>query len=220
MQKQFNDFAAGINGKQKIKKEFIAAIAIALIALSGCNQQPAAGGGEMPTISGKNVLLIIAPSNFRDEELFDTKVELEKAGATTVIASRQTGTITGMLGGKANATLSLSAVKVSDYDAIAFIGGSGASAYFNDSTAQRIAKDAAAQGKVLAAICIAPSILANAGLLQGKDATAFSSESGNLQSKGANYTGSAVTVDGKIITANGPSAARQFGNKIAAALSG
>ncbi|MDP2974442.1 MAG: DJ-1/PfpI family protein, partial [Candidatus Diapherotrites archaeon] len=166
------------------------------------------------------VLLIIAPSNFRDEELFDTKTELEKAGAATTIASKQTGTITGMLGGTAEATLSLSAVKVSDYDAVVFIGGSGASAYFNDSTAQKIAKDAAAQGKVLAAICIAPSILANSGLLQGKNATAFSSESGNLQSKGANYTGSAVTVDGKIITANGPAAAKQFGKEIVKALAG
>lgn len=201
------------------KKEFIFAIAIFVI-LSGCTQQPAeGGGGEMPTISGKNVLLIIAPSNFRDEELFDTKAELEKAGAATTIASRQTGTITGMLGGTAKATLALSSVKVADYDAIVFIGGSGASAYFNDSTAQRIAKDAVQQGKVLAAICIAPSILANAGLLQGKNATAFSSEADNLRNKGANYTGSAVTVDGKIITANGPSAAKQFGNKIAAALS-
>jgi protease I len=208
-----------ING-HKMKKQFIFGVAI-LFLLSGCTQQPAeGGGGEMPTISGKNVLLIIAPSNFRDEELFDTKAELEKAGAATVIASRQTGTITGMLGGKANATLSLSSVKASDFDAVVFIGGSGASAYFNDSTAQKIAKDAAAQGKVLAAICIAPSILANAGLLQGKNATAFSSESGNLQSKGANYTGSAVTVDGKIITANGPAAAKQFGKEIVKALAG
>ncbi len=203
-----------------MKKEVIAAIAIALIALSGCTQQPAAGGDEMPTISGKNVLLIIAPSNFRDEELFDTKAELEKAGATTIIASRQTGTITGMLGGTAKATLSLSAVKASDFDAVVFIGGGGASAYFNDSTAQKIAKDAAAQGKVLAAICIAPSILANAGLLQGKNATAFSSESGNLEANGANYTGQAVTVDGKIITANGPAAAKQFGKEIVKALAG
>lgn len=201
-----------------MKKEFVFVIAI-LVLLSGCTQ-PADGGEEMPSLSGKNVLLIIAPSNFRDEELFDTKAELEKAGAATTIASRQTGTITGMLGGTAKATLSLSAVKVSDFDAVVFIGGSGASAYFNDSTAQKIAKDAAAQGKVLAAICIAPSILANAGLLQGKNATAFSSESGNLQANGANYTGSAVTVDGKIITANGPAAAKQFGKEITKALAG
>jgi len=201
-----------------MKKEFIFGVAI-LVLLSGCTQQPAeGGGGEMPSLSGKKVLLIIAPSNFRDEELFDTKAELEKAGAATAIASRQTGTITGMLGGTAKATLSLSSAKASDFDAVVFVGGSGASSYFNDSTAQRIAKDTAAQGKVLAAICIAPSILANAGLLQGKNATAFSSESGNLQSKGANYTGSAVTVDGKIITANGPAAAKQFGKEIVKAL--
>ncbi|MBN2067894.1 MAG: DJ-1/PfpI family protein [Candidatus Diapherotrites archaeon] len=170
-------------------------------------------------ISGKRVLLIIAPSNFRDEELFHTKAELEKAGAATAIASRQAGTINGMLGGKAEAELALDSVNGEEYDAVIFIGGSGASTYFNDSAAQQIAKDAAAQGKVQAAICIAPSILANAGILKGKKATAFSSEAENLRDKGAIYTGEAVTVDGKIITANGPQAAKQFGQKIAEALS-
>ena len=172
----------------------------------------------MANAEGKRVLLVIAPSNFRDEELFDSKAALEQSGAETTIASRQTGTITGMLGGKAEATLALADVNPADFDAVVFIGGTGASAYFDDGTAQQIAKDAVSQGKVVAAICIAPSILANAGLLDGKDATAFESEAGNLKAKGADYTGKAVTVDGKLITGNGPGAARQFGQEIAKAL--
>ncbi len=196
------------------------ACAIALLVFSGCAQQPSEGGGAMADAAGKKVLMVIAPSNFRDEELFDTKAELEAAGAETTIASKQAGTITGMLGGAAEAEVGLGKVNAADYDAVVFIGGSGSSAYFNDSTAQQIAKDAVAKGKVLAAICIAPSILANAGILQGKNATAFNSEAGNLQSKGANYTGQGVTVDGKIITADGPASARQFGREIAKVLQG
>lgn len=172
----------------------------------------------MQDIKQKKALFIIAPSNFRDEELFEPKAVLEKAGAETAIASRQAGTITGAGGGKANATIALSSVDVANYDAIVFIGGQGASAYFNDAAAQKIAKDAFDKGKILAAICIAPSILANARLLEGKKATCFSSEAGNLQAKGASYTGQAVTVDGKIITANGPSAAKKFGEEILKAL--
>ena len=172
----------------------------------------------MPSVEGKKALLIIAPQNFRDEELFETKAELEDEGVETTIASRQTGTVSGSRGGKAEAVLSIDSAKVSDFDAVVFIGGTGASEYFNDGTAQRLAKDAVLQNKVLAAICIAPSILANAGLLQGKNATAFDSESENLKAKGANYTGESVTVDGKIVTANGPNAARQFGEEIANAL--
>lgn len=166
----------------------------------------------------KKVLFIIAPSDFREPELFEPMEVLEKAGVKTDIASRKTGPVSGAGGGTASATIALSSVDASNYDAILFIGGSGASAYFNDATAQQIAIDAVEQGKILAAICIAPSILANAGILKGKKATCFSSEASNLEAKGANYTGQAVTVDGKIITANGPGAARQFGQEIAKAL--
>ena len=82
----------------------------------------------------------------------------------------------------------------------------------------KIARDAVVQGKVLAAICIAPSILANAGVLEGVEATSFPSEKGNLIAKGANYTGADLTVDGNTITANGPGAARKFGNAVVDAL--
>jgi len=44
-----------------------------------------------------------------------------------------------------------------------------------------------------------------------------SSEAGNLRDKGAEYTGDDVTRDGKLITANGPGAAAEFGAKIAEA---
>jgi protease I len=172
----------------------------------------------LPKISGKKVLLIAAPCDFRDEELFETKSEIDASGAETTIASKRAGTITGMLGGKANATLALSDAAPGDYDAVVFVGGSGSAAYFNDRDALNIAKEAAGKGKVLAAICIAPSILANAGVLRGKKATAFGSEAPNLRAKGANYTGQPVTVDGKIITASGPGAAKEFGRKIADAL--
>ena len=161
-------------------------------------------------------LLVIAPENFRDEEYFHTKEELEKAGVETITASRSVGTCTGMMGGTAEAELGLRDVSVDDYDAIIFVGGGGSAIYFNNPVALDIAKKAS--GKVVAALCIAPTILANAGLLNGVKATAFSSEEGAMRAKGAQWTGEDVTVDGKIITANGPAAARKFGQAIAKAI--
>ena len=70
-------------------------------------------------------------------------------------------------------------------------------------------------GKITAAICIAPVILANAGLLNGKKATSFPSEENALEDKGAAFTGNPVEADGLIVTAEGPKAARDFGKKIA-----
>lgn len=166
----------------------------------------------------KKAVLIIAGSNFRDEELFETKRTLESAKVQTVIASTKTGTITGMLGGRARADILIDSILVDDYDAIVFIGGAGAAQYFDDATALNIARSAAGKSKLLAAICIAPTILANAGVLDGVTATSFSSERRKLEKAGAKYTGAPVEKDGLIITANGPRSAARFGRTIVDAL--
>ncbi|MCS7131535.1 MAG: DJ-1/PfpI family protein, partial [Hadesarchaea archaeon] len=88
--------------------------------------------------------------------------------------------------------------------------------YFNDERALSIAKDAAKKGKKVGAICIAPIILANAGVLEGKRATVWNGDFVRmLKERGAKYTGKQVEVDGNIITANGPTAAKEFGRTIA-----
>ncbi len=159
-------------------------------------------------------LMLLAPQDFRDEEYFETKGELESEGIEVTTASTA-DKATGMKGGEAEADIDLDRAGAGDFDAVVFVGGSGASTYFQDSRALELAKSAHQQGKVVAAICIAPSILANAGLLEGKKATCFSSESDNLKDKGAEYTGEPVTVDGRMVTGQGPEAAKEFGKKIA-----
>lgn len=174
----------------------------------------------MADLSSKKVLMVVAPNNFRDEEAFEPKKTLEEAGASVVIASSGVGQAKGMFGRTLEVEEDISRVDTVGFEAIVFVGGTGASAYFNDPTALNLAKNFSQAGKVIGAICIAPSILANAGLLSGKKATAFSSESGNLIAKGAEYTGEALTVDGKIVTARGPEAATEFGKKLVEILGG
>jgi protease I len=196
-------------------KKLIFGLILALIVfISGCIEQKEVGFD----LSSKKVLMIVAPTNFRDEELLRPKEILEKAKANVTIASKGVKTARGMLGSSVSVDLDLAQVDVKDYDAIVFVGGTGAEIYFNDSKALKIAKEAYDQGKIVAGICIAPSILANAGILEGKRATAFPSEASNLEANGAIYTGEAVSIDGRIITAKGPEAAVQFGNAIAKAL--
>ena len=168
----------------------------------------------------KKALLIVARQGFRDEELFETKRILELAGVQTVTTSTRTGTLMGMLGGVAQASLLLHQVKVDDFDAIVFIGGTGAVEYFNSPAALNIAREAAAKSKVLAAISIAPSVLANAGVLTGTRATSFISERGRLLQSGAIYTGVPVERDGFTITATDPLAVPLFARAILDALAG
>ncbi len=203
----------------QMRNQFLIGLLLILVVLfSFCAEPVEKGGGQMFDLTGKSIVMIIAPDNFRDEELLEPKEIFEDSGAAVTIASKGTGTKRGMLGATVDVDKDISEIDVKDYDAVIFIGGSGASVYFNDATAMSIAKSAYDEGKILGAICIAPSILANAGILDGKRATVWSSESGNLRDKGAEYTGDDVTQDGKIITANGPGAATDFGAKIAESL--
>ncbi len=166
-------------------------------------------------MAGEKVLMIIAPENFRDEELLHTREELERAGAKVTLASTKTGAVKGLLGATVTPDIKLDQINVDDYDAIVFVGGPGASVYFNDKRALSIASDAFGKGKKTCAICIAPTILANAGVLKGKRVTVWDGEYvRKIESKGATYTGKPVEVDGNVITANGPAAAREFGRTV------
>jgi len=177
-----------------------------------------ANGAELPNLEGARVVMLIAHRDFRDEELLKPKALLEKAGARVSVASSSLEAATGTLGAKVTPDLLLKDVDAGEYDAVVFIGGPGAKQYWDDSTAHRLAREAVEEGKVVAAICIAPVTLANAGLLEGKKATVWKTESGRLRAQGASYTGADVEVDDRIITANGPEAAETFGAAIAEAL--
>jgi protease I len=166
----------------------------------------------------KKVVMIISQDNFRDEELKEPKEMLEKNGVEVKIASTTLGYATGMLGAKIKPDMLVSDINIMDFDAIIFVGGGGASQYWDDPLAQQLAQTAYNNNRIVAAICIAPVTLARAGILKGKRATVWSSQAGELKAKGASYTGRPVEKDANIITASGPTAARQFGEEILRAL--
>ncbi len=163
----------------------------------------------------KKVLMVVAPETFRDEEYLHPKEVLESRGAVVETASVRPGICTGKLGATAHATLAVSQAEARDYDAVVFVGGAGARVYFDDPAAHALARGARQEDRVLAAICIAPSILANVGLLAGWSATAFESERANLEAHGALWSDGPVCVQDRTVTANGPEAARAFGEAIA-----
>jgi len=166
---------------------------------------------------GKKILMVIAPRDFRDEEYFETRKILEDLGNKITVVNSTGQAAKGMFGKIVNPNKNFYNINVNEFDAIVFIGGSGTAVYHDNRQAIGLAKDFYNAGKVVAAICIAPTILVNAGILDGKKATAFPSERDNINAVGT-YTGKTVEQDGKIITANGPQATKDFGKKIAEAL--
>jgi len=188
---------------------------VLLILLAGTLITGYAQGGEkLKGIERKKVLMIIASSNFRDEEYKEPKEILEAQGAKVTVASSTLKGCQGMLGLYVQPDILLNQVKVEDYDGILFIGGSGASEYWDSKIAHKIAQEAVKQNKVLGAICIAPLTLANAGVLKGKRVTIWPSEGIRIRNLGIQYIPSSVQVDGKIITADGPKSAKAFGEAI------
>lgn len=163
----------------------------------------------------QTVVMVIAPAMFRDEEYADPRSVLKGRGAEVVTASVDVGTCTGKLGMRVDADVALRDVDPSALDGLVFVGGAGAEVFFDDEVAHVLVQAMIDEAKVVGAICIAPSILARAGVLEGRRATSFPDSRGDLESHGATYTGAKVEVDGDIVTANGPEAARDFGMTLA-----
>ena len=156
----------------------------------------------------KKVLFILAKEGFRDEEFFTPAEILKNAGNQFFVASDAPA-------GKIAIGANGGAIKI-DFDLIVFVGGPGALKYLNNEISYQIARKTIEAGKKLAAICIAPTILARAGVLKGKRATAWTSALNKksidiLKENGAIYEDKPVVED-EIITANGPEAAEEFGN--------
>lgn len=170
---------------------------------------------EEITLSGKSILFILSPLQFRDEEYLTPRAFLEKSEARVTVASSSLTQARGMLGTVVLPDFSIDMLTARDFDAVLLVGGVGSSMFWHNTTVHRLVKEAGDAGKVVSAICLAPVTLANAGLLRGKRATAYPSAEGFLKWKGAIYTGKPVETSGNIVTANGPEAAEEFAQTVA-----
>ena len=167
------------------------------------------------------VLMVIAPDKFRDEEFFVPAQALQKAGIGFDVASVRRGTCTGMLGGKVNATLAFEDVEPEAYDGIYVVGGGGAQTYlWGDEILGGMVRYFQTSAKVVGAICLAPVVLARAGILKGKKATYFPTPVTfrEMRAGGALLVEKPVVKDGRIITASGPEAAAELAETFIRAL--
>lgn len=169
-------------------------------------------------LTHSRAVMIVAKNHFRDEELLTPKEYLEKRGCTVTVASTSMGDAVGMLGKHVTVDIVYTDIRVASFDLVVFVGGSGAACYFNDEKSHAIARETVETGRVLGAICIAPSTLARAGVLKGKKATCFPSQRDDLKEHGAVVSRLQVVRDGRIITGSGPEAAGKFAKALAEAL--
>ena len=162
----------------------------------------------------KKILMVIANNNFNDTEYAVPRKIFEENGYSVMVAAGEKGKCYGSGGLEVEADFALGDVNTDMFLAVVFIGGDGTEIYFNDEKALNLARDFNYAEKPVCAICIAPVILAKAGLLSNKKATVWAGSARDLEMVDAVYTAERVTVDGNIVTASGPSAAEEYAEKI------
>ncbi|MCX7641624.1 MAG: DJ-1/PfpI family protein [Elusimicrobiales bacterium] len=162
----------------------------------------------------KKAAFFIAFKGFRDEEYSEPKKILENNGIKVTTVSTSKGKAEGKFKMTADVDITIDEIKPDDYDILILVGGPGALEHLDTPKVRRMFSDFHISGKPIAAICISPVILAHAGILKNKRATVWVDGKDELIKNGAIYTGNSVEIDSKIITANGPQAAKDFGNKI------
>lgn len=173
-----------------------------------------------PSLSGRKVLLVIAPDQFRDEELVEPKKALEAAGARVSISSTKEGIARGMLGAKVMPHCLVKDAK-EEWDAVVVVGGMGSPKHLWDHRPLHLLlQDRAKAGKVVGAICLSGAVLAKAGVARGKRATCWPDRAAvaALEAGGALYEKSPVVTDGKVVTADGPESAAAFGRALVEAM--
>lgn len=174
-------------------------------------------------LAGTKILMVIAPEQFRDEELLEPRAIFVELGAEVVVASTRLGPSKGMLGAVYEPEALLKEIEGKAFHAIVVVGGMGSPGHLWDCSELHLLLNQMNQDeKVIAAICLSGAALAKSGVLKGKAATVWPMpESLSALEQGqARYLDQPVVADGRIVTANGPEAAREFANAIAAKLSG
>ncbi|MCP1662171.1 MAG: hypothetical protein D5R99_08980 [Methanocalculus sp. MSAO_Arc1] len=163
------------------------------------------------------LLLAVAPDRFRDEELTEPMRVFTASGIETVIASTKKGDCYGMLGEIVQAETTFEDVTADEFDGIVIVGGMGAQDFlWSSDPLIGLVRAFHDSGKVTAAICLSPVVLALAGILKQKKATVFASPASTrtMKEMGAELLDDAVVVENRIVTANGPAAAQAFGDAI------
>jgi protease I len=165
--------------------------------------------------SSQTVLLVVPQGDFTDREYKKTRKGLETDGFRVAVASTSLAEARGQEGTVIMPDVTIYEVRVEDYAAVVFIGGGGVGELICDAAALDLAWEAHQDGKTVGAICLAPVILAEAGVLEGRNATAIPSVSRRLIEGGADYVYEDVVVDGNIVTGCAPHASKSFGEVLA-----
>lgn len=176
----------------------------------------------MPDLADFRVLMM-ATDGFEQDELLKPRQALLDAGAEVVLASPKADPIRGEKGGEKGESITpdttVDAVDSGDFDALVLPGGVGnPDKLRTNQRAVAIVREFIDDGKLVAAICHGPWLLAEADVLKGRTVTSWPSIRTDLANAGAEVMDQEVVVDNNLITSRKPDDIPAFNRAVITAL--
>ena len=137
---------------------------------------------------------------------------LRRAGITVLVAGLEPGIVEASRGVRLVPDLVLAEVDVTRCDALVLPGGGpGTTRLRADAYVRRLVEDFVRAGKLVAAVCAAPTVLLDAGVLAGRRVTAHPSVHAELERAGVHVDRTQrVVTDGNFVTSQGPGTCFEF----------
>ena len=159
-------------------------------------------------LDGKKIA-ILATDGVEQVELVEPRKALEDAGATTELVSLDSGEIQGFdhldHADKLPVDKTLDDVSADDYDGLLIPGGVANGDFLRASEdAVKFTADFAKAHKPIAAICHAPWVLVEAGIVKGRTITSFPSLATDVRNAGGTWVDEEVHVDQGLVTSRKP----------------
>lgn len=146
---------------------------------------------------------------------------LRRAGIEVVAAGLKPGIVKASRGTQLVPDLTLDVALQNEYDMVVLPGGMPGAQYLkDDARIIALVRKMAAAGRYTAAICAAPTVLAEAGVLAGKTATGYPGFLDKMNLPDVTLSTEAVVRDGLVITSRGPGTAMDFALSLIEILAG
>jgi protein deglycase len=166
----------------------------------------------------KSAIILFADGSEELEAITVVNI-LRRAGVSVTLAGLTAGALRGSRGTQLLPDTTLDEALTHNYDMVVLPGGQPGTNNLNaDTRVLKLVQQMAQQGKYVTAICAAPSVLAAAGLLDGKQATSFPGALTPFPQVKQQHA--AIVEDGKLITSRGPGTAMDFALTLVERLAG
>ena len=158
----------------------------------------------MSEVAGKKVAVLVEKL-YEDLELWYPVYRLREAGCEVRIVGPKAGeSYASKHGYPAKSDVAAADVRADEFDAIVIPGGYSPDHMRRCPAIIDLLKDAARQGKVLAAICHGPWMLCSARCIQGRKITGFFAIRDDVENAGGVWQDEACVVDGNLVTSRTP----------------